>query len=220
MQSHRHSTGLDSAILAFKGPGGPWTVGAQLHAHQLADAECTVAPQKNQIRRAYHTPLALVRPARPALPPASQTRPTTREPARVRTGRFSSTRATAAFTCYTSNQASVHVARHGQPHVRAEAGGSRPRSRRGHHRRGALPRLATTGDRPSPTSSASKFLTCPPRPPPPRPLIFFHIPLARALYRAPYVLEARQEHRCCYTAYTAGLIDPRARHRGGSWSRA
>jgi hypothetical protein len=77
----------------------------------------------------------------------------------------------------TSNPASGHVARHGQPHVGAElaVAGHAPLA----VTIGALPRQAIAILPPLRPPN----LTCPPRPPPPVTLIFFHIPLARALYR-------------------------------------
>lgn len=100
-------------------------------------------------------------------------------------------------------------------HMYSTRGGSRPRSPRGHHRRPSSP---PPGDRPSPpphlfcllipnvstsspTSSSSD--------------LFFHIPLARALYRAPR-FKPGKNNRCCYTTY--GSIDRSTSQRGGSCS--
>jgi hypothetical protein len=103
-------------------------------------------------------PLALVCPARPALPPASQWRPKT---AGVDVG-YSAARApshTLRPAPYRylprltrmCNSASVHVARRGQPHVRAGGSGHAP--------------LATTIGTPVATLLHA-LLTCPPVPPP------------------------------------------------------
>jgi hypothetical protein len=134
--------------------------GSVVDAQQRSPGSIPLAPQKKKIKYAARIffPLALVCPASPALPPASQWRPKT---AGVDVG-YSAARApshTLRPAPYRylprltrmCNSASVHVARRGQPHVRAGGSGHAP--------------LATTIGTPVATLLHA-LLTCPPVPPP------------------------------------------------------